>query len=332
MPAHPTQPAAQTKWLVPAWVFSVAIHCAIFAILCVKMQPWSKGSADAQRGSMGIVLHKAVVDGASSDDNPYYVVQTAAFVENLQPPQLLAVSTTISSEAETASTDQPPNAPPQSTSKNGGTKKAPTKQSKASGGSTAAASSTRARLASRGSNGYAQVSVFGVQGHGNKFIYVFDRSASMEGPPLAAAKKQLIDSLQSLSGLNQFHIIFFNTHTQSFDASGGGHRIAFASDRNKKLAANFVGGITADGGTDRLVALREAINFAPDVIFFLTDAEDPMSPTELAELARANRKAQATICVIEFGKKPEPTPNNFLARLAHETGGQYGYVDTTKLR
>jgi len=90
--------------------------------------------------------------------------------------------------------------------------------------------------------------------------------------------------------------------------------------------------MTANGGTDRLVALREAINFAPDVIFFLTDADDPMSPSELAEIARANRKAQATICVIEFGKKPEPTPNNFLARLAHDTGGQYGYVDTTKLR
>ena len=40
--------------------------------------------------------------------------------------------------------------------------------------------------------------------------------------------------------------------------SGGGRRIAFATDRNKQLAANFVGGITADGGTDRMIALREA--------------------------------------------------------------------------
>ena len=40
-----------------------------------------------------------------------------------------------------------------------------------------------------GSSNYAQVSVFGVEGKGNKFVYVFDRSASMEGPPLAAAKK-----------------------------------------------------------------------------------------------------------------------------------------------
>ena len=154
----------------------------------------------------------------------------------------------------------------------------------------------------------------------------------MEGRPLAAAKKQLLESLQSLETVQQFHIIFFNTKTQSFDISGGGRRIAFASDRNKKLAANFVGGITADGGTDRMYALREALNFAPDVIFFLTDADDPMSPSEMAELARANRRLQASICVIEFGKNAAPTPNDFLARLAHDNGGQYGYVDTTKLK
>jgi hypothetical protein len=67
------------------------------------------------------------------------------------------------------------------------------------------------------------------------------------------------------------------------------------------------------------------------VIFFLTDADDPMPPSEMAQIARANRKVQATICVIEFGTKPAPAPNNFLSRLAHENGGQYGYVDTTKL-
>jgi len=36
--------------------------------------------------------------------------------------------------------------------------------------------------------------------------------------------------------------------------------------------------------------------------------------------------------VIEFGKNAAPTPNNFLSRLAHDNGGQYGYVDTTKLK
>jgi hypothetical protein len=173
--------------------------------------------------------------------------------------------------------------------------------------------------------------VFGVQGTGSKFVYLFDRSSSMDGPPLAAAKRQLIESVKSLQSIHQFHIIFFNTRTHPFDVTAGERRIAFATDRNKQLAANFVGGITADGGTDRLVALHEAIALAPDVIFFLTDADDPMPPSELNEIARANGRAGAAICVIEFGRRQSPLPNNFLADLARESGGQYGYVNTTTL-
>ena len=125
--------------------------------------------------------------------------------------------------------------------------------------------------------------------------------------------------------------VFFNTKTQTFDITGGGRRTAFATDRNKQLAAKFVGGITADGGTDRLTALKDAIAFAPDVIFFLTDADDPMSPGELAEIARDNRRAQAAICVIEFGRRQSPSPGNFLTELAKQSGGQYGYVNTAML-
>ncbi len=134
-----------------------------------------------------------------------------------------------------------------------------------------------------------------------------------------------------LSSVHQFHIVFFNTKTQSFDAADGNSRNAFATDRNKQLAANFVGGITADGGTDRMTALYEAIATSPDVIFFLTDADDPMSASELAEIGRSNRKAQAAICVIEFGRNAAPSPDNFLMRLASGSGGQYGYVNTATL-
>jgi hypothetical protein len=181
------------------------------------------------------------------------------------------------------------------------------------------------------SDGDASVRVFGVEGRGTKFVYVFDRSTSMEGPPLATAKQQLIQSLESLSSVHQFHIIFFNQRMQNFDLSGGGHRIAFATDRNKKLAIRFVGGITADGGTDRFPALRAAVSLRPDVIFFLTDADDPMSHSELDEIAELNRRAGVAICTIEFGRGPARAGKNFLTELARTTSGQYGYVDTTQL-
>jgi hypothetical protein len=35
--------------------------------------------------------------------------------------------------------------------------------------------------------------------------------------------------------------------------------------------------------------------------------------------------------VIEFGLRPAPSRNNFLMELARQNGGQYGYIDTTRL-
>jgi hypothetical protein len=316
--------------LLPAWVFSVLIHAGLIGLLCVALQSPPRGVADAEVGSVGLVLHHANADGGQNDVELFPVKQASAVGDVPQAPALFASAPTNTTAVVQAHAEEPAKQtkPATSTAKSA---KSGAKETKPSGSATARPNLTGNRFGAGGGS-YAQTSVFGVQGKGSKFVYVFDRSSSMEGRPLAAAKQQLLQSLESLEGIHQFHIIFFNTKTQSFDASGGGRRIAFASDRNKKLAANFVGGITADGGTDRMYALREAIGYAPDVIFFLTDADDPMTPSEMADIARANRKAQAAICVIEFGKNPAPVPNNFLARLAKESGGQYGYVNTTTLQ
>ncbi|HVT26399.1 MAG TPA: hypothetical protein VHE81_00130 [Lacipirellulaceae bacterium] len=309
------------------------MHSAVIGLLYAAVQHSPRGTVYAERGSMGLVLTATRAEGTADERSPSAITQAVAVDDVPMPPTLLVAKTNDAPQSsERESTDETPTEPSNPTTpKTQGSAQHSTKRHKSGGNAGSRPALAGARLGTLGSSGYARTSVFGVQGKGNKFIYVFDRSASMEGLPLAAAKNQLLKSLQSLDSVHQFHILFFNTGIQAFDISGGGHRIAFATDRNKRLAANFVGGITADGGTDRMLALREAINFAPDVIFFLTDADDPMSPGELAEIARANRKVQAAICVIEFGKKPTPQPNDFLARLARESGGQYGYVDTTKL-
>jgi hypothetical protein len=56
-----------------------------------------------------------------------------------------------------------------------------------------------------------------------------------------------------------------------------------------------------------------------------------MSKYDLADVAQWNRRAQTAICVIEFGRKAVPEKDNFLMQLARESGGKYGYVDTTTL-
>jgi hypothetical protein len=175
----------------------------------------------------------------------------------------------------------------------------------------------------------AHVRVFGLEGVGNKFVYLFDRSTSMEGPPLAAAKQQLLASLDSLESVHQFQIIYFNNDLRIFTPPGP-QRIPFATEQNKNAARTFVGQIQAVGGTERLPALLHAVALAPDVIFFLTDADDPMPTYELAQLSSRNRYGKTSIHVIEFGIGSPRRSENFLVRLARDSGGQYVYVDTTR--
>jgi uncharacterized protein with von Willebrand factor type A (vWA) domain len=178
---------------------------------------------------------------------------------------------------------------------------------------------------------YARVQIFGIEAKGSKFVYVFDRSGSMEGAPLTAAKKQLLDSLQPLGETQQFEILFFNHRVTIFDGGNVPKRATFATDHNKQLAAEFVQRISADGGTDRTLALRTALKLQPDVIFFLSDEDKPMPAKELDEIAKANDRVGAQICAIEFGRGEKPPAASSMAELAHANNGKYVYVDVGKL-
>jgi hypothetical protein len=177
----------------------------------------------------------------------------------------------------------------------------------------------------------ATVTVFGAVGEGSRFVYLFDHSISMAGAPLAAAKQQLIASLDALSSVHQFQVIFFNHEVQAWDLTGGQRRIPYASDANKRLAAQFVRGVMASGATDRLTPLRRALAMNADVVFFLTDVDDAMTNYDVAEvIERAQGRGTAIAC-IEFGQGPRPEGENFLTRIAAATGGDYAYVDATRL-
>ncbi len=180
--------------------------------------------------------------------------------------------------------------------------------------------------------GKARTSLFGIVGEGYKFVYVFDRSGSMGGSgrnALRAVKAELLASLEHLDTVHQFQIVFYNERPLLFNPSGTPGRLAFANEQNKDRARRFIESITADGGTEHEDALRLAIKMRPDVIFFLTDADEP--PLTRSQLDRIQRLAAGiTIHAIEFGPGPKPEGKTFLAVLAGENAGQYTYVDISK--
>ena len=176
--------------------------------------------------------------------------------------------------------------------------------------------------------------MFGVEGQGTTFIYVFDRSGStadFEGRPLAAEKAQLLKSLQELRPTNQFQIIFYNHELSVFNPyHPQPPRLMFGDEASKAQAEQFVRQIRAGGGTRHLEPLKQALRLAPDVIFFLTDAAEPeLTARQLEEIERANRGS--VIHTIEFGVGPAPGRINFMAKIAKQNAGQYVYVDVLRL-
>lgn len=181
----------------------------------------------------------------------------------------------------------------------------------------------------------ATARLFGISGSGSRFVYVLDRSDSMNGfggLPLRRAKRELIRSLNSLSPQQQFQIIFYNENVKPFQMAGAPMTMVAGEPSNQARAQRYVESIRAFGGTKHQGALLMALRMSPDVIFFLTDAHIPrLSQIELNVIQDRAERNGTTIHAIEFGSHPTAAPDSFLRDLAGMNGGQYQYVDIRKL-
>lgn len=174
------------------------------------------------------------------------------------------------------------------------------------------------------SPGGVRTGIFGLEARGNRFVYVFDRSASMGEPaglPLAAAKRELLRSLDQLGDVQQFYVIFYNDRLQVFSPPGARGRLVFATDENRRAAGRFVESVRASGGTRHEEPLAAAFRLDPDVVFLLTDADakDDLTPAGLERLARLGGGSRCM--VIQFGDEAARSPR--LAELASRCGGRY---------
>ncbi len=177
-----------------------------------------------------------------------------------------------------------------------------------------------------------KTSFLGIEAKGAKFVYIFDHSASMGVPdnkPLDRAKAELLASIDGLTDLQQFYVIFYNQDQKQFRIDPTGGRIIWASDHNKKLARQFIDSIRAEGGTRHAEALSAALKLHPDVIFLLTDGDPPddLNKDELERLVHLN---EGTIVNVVQISSPEENKENRLMSLAKKSGGKHVFVDFTK--
>jgi hypothetical protein len=185
--------------------------------------------------------------------------------------------------------------------------------------------------------GSVGTSFFGVKDTGSKFVYVIDRSASMQGegatvPPFTAAKDELKASIEQLDERQQFQIVFYNEAPFVLVNDNGRFDCFFGSDSQRRDAVRQISRVRSGGGTNHESALQAALELAPDVVFLLTDGEEPpLSDSDVDGIVQGSRGAR--IHCIQFGNEPEPPrpSGNWLQKLAKETGGQYVYQDVTRL-
>ncbi len=181
----------------------------------------------------------------------------------------------------------------------------------------------------------ATTTVFGVSGSGSRFVYVFDRSDSMngfDGKPLRAAKAELLRSLKTLSDRQRFQIVFYNDQPSTFRIDGMPAQLIAGEDSLVARAEQYVNSVSAFGGTEHASAIKLALRMSPDVIFFLTDARIPrLSAEELREIQRRADGIGTAIHAIEFGAEPVAPSDSFLRDLAAMNRGQYQYVDVRGL-
>jgi len=305
---------------VPAWVLSTGFHTVAIIVLALLVRVTPVGTPGEPDRGVGVVLARA------EQGKTEYFDEAASQSE----------SSSAASRTSQASSESPLPTEEELPLDVGGV--LPSSQELIGAGSPGeilpdAGDLTAGANPGKRFGGEAQTSVYGLQGEGSKFMYVFDRSGSMSGyggRPLRSAQAELIASLNDLDKTHQFQIIFYNEEPQVFRPDGRSPRLVFGDEQGKALAQRFVRSIIASGGTRHLEPLLMALRMRPDVIFFLTDAEEPkLSADELAQIRRNNKGTQ--IHAIEFGFGPARGADNFLKRLARQNGGQHAYVDISKL-
>ncbi|MBN2473055.1 MAG: hypothetical protein JXB62_00505 [Pirellulales bacterium] len=305
--------------MLPSWLISMLLHLLLMLLLglTLRLAP-PQGAAAERTAEVGIVLKHQ--DGPQE----YFESEDDAGGEDSQTATTAPRS--VAELLDESVPADPSNALPAAFAVIGPGGLEP------GGVGSAIGADTGPRATGRSLGGKARTGVFGIEGEGYKFVYVFDRSGSMGGSarsPLGVAKAQLIASLKSLEKTHQFQIIFYNERSWRFNPTGHPNKLFFATEQNKALAAKFIGSIVADGSTDHEAALVAAIKLQPDVIFFLTDADQPvLGPRALEKIQRM--ASGITIHAIEFGFGPQTQMDNFLVQLARQNGGKHGYVDVSR--
>jgi hypothetical protein len=166
----------------------------------------------------------------------------------------------------------------------------------------------------------ARPSILAAPAEARRVAYVLDRSISMgTNNALTRATAELLASLRGLPAQARFQVIVYNGHADHLLPAGW-----LAPDAATLANVEHrLGELTATGRTDHARALRQALVQRPDVLFWVTDA-DELTEVGIAEVTRLNA-GRTRLYVVELAAG-RADGQGLLARLAKANGGGHRRV------
>jgi len=175
-----------------------------------------------------------------------------------------------------------------------------------------------------GNGGKATTSFFDVETRGQFIVYVVDGSGSMgKHGELTTACRELQASISQLPGSARFQIIIYNSDPNFLLPRFQGWlepTPAILKEVDADLARQV-----AEGRTNHEAALRKAFYLRPDVVYFLTDADD-LTPDHVRLVNHLN-KDRAVLNTIELNTLHQGRTDMPMQTLARDNGGTYRAVD-----
>jgi Ca-activated chloride channel family protein len=145
-----------------------------------------------------------------------------------------------------------------------------------------------------------------------RIVFVVDRSGSMGGAPIDQAKKAIEACLGALSGTDQFSLVAFDNHIESFRQN-----LVSGTMESREALRNFLQGIDARGGTELaagFMAAARMLGREGGDVMLVTDGQ--VMGTE--DILKKARSAGIRIHILGIGSASQ---DRFLSLLAQQTGG-----------
>ena len=323
---------------LPSWLASLVAHLSLVLLLALLVV----GDGSLGRGGIALDVALGVADGAGDGADP--LEDAIAMPSELSAPPIANPNAESVETIENELVEQPEIKSPEIPT----SVRSPEAVHSALVGAGAGLGQGHAKGDDRDDGGIGlapvRTQVFGVAGEGTDFVYVFDRSESMnsvlsytsEGTtvfsitPLDAAKAELLRSLDDLQARHRFGIVFYNHSPWLFTLEKRSQAMLAATSNNKQRAASFVASVYGYGKTQHVKPLEIALRMRPDVIFLLTDGEEKDDPSadQLQQLRRLN-DGRTRINVVQFCFRPRS--GGALVQLAEENGGRHIFFNITRL-